>query len=227
MQKKLYFIPFIALIFATSVAQAVSPSPTQSPLSSPDDTVINENLKKRLKESLGEVDEPSDNSPKNLGYIGKIKDIIKDTVIMEDKDGQKDIKLAENTVIVRAPGSATIKREDMRIDDYIIAIGTPIEPDVLGGKRLIVSVDPLPESTKSSGMGSITKIGKSSLTVTENGSEKSITLNSKTRFKSPVATIELADLSVGDTVLFTLIKDANDNLLATVIMRIKTAAIDQ
>jgi hypothetical protein len=225
MQKKLYLIPFIALILTAYPAYAASPSPSPSP--SDNSSTVNENLKKRLQESLSTTGEETISTQNTLGYIGKIKDIIKDTVIMEDKDGKKDIKLTSNTTIVRSPGSTTIKPQDMRIDDYIIAIGTPIDSEVLEAKRLIVSIDPIQTTTKTTGFGTISKLSKTSLTLLVDGSDKIITINVKTIYKSPVATIDFTDLSLGDTVIYTAAKDDNDVLTASVIMRVKTAALGQ
>lgn len=232
MYKKLYFIPLIALIVSTlltfhfSLAQASSPSPSPTPSPSDTTSTINENLKKRLQESLQDGDAPQ--SPQNTkGYIGKIKDIIKDTIIMQDKDGNKDIKFNANTTIIRSPGNATIKPQDMRIDDYLIAIGTPVDSEVLDAKRLIVSIDPIQNTTKTTGFGTISKLSKTSLTLLVDGSDKSVTINTKTLYKSPVATIDFTDLSAGDTVIYTAAKDDDDVLTASVIMRVKTAALSE
>lgn len=229
MYKKLYFIPLIALILTTYPVYAASPSPSLSPSPSPSDnaTTINENLKKRLQESLVAEDDKSISPANTKGYIGKIKDIIKDTVIMQDKDGNKDIKFNENTTILRSPGNATIKPQDMRIDDYIIAIGTPIDSEVLEGKRIIVSIDPIQTTSKTTGFGTISKLSKTSLTLLVDGSDKLVTINTKTLYKSPVAIIDFTDLSAGDTVIYTATKDDDDVLTASVIMRVKTASVSE
>ena len=227
MQKKLYLIPFIALILTAYPTYAASPSPSPSPSPSDNSSTINENLKKRLQESLVADDEKSVTPSTTKGYIGKIKDIIKDTVIMQDKDGNKDIKLSANTTIVRSPGNATIKPQDMRIDDYIIAIGSPIDSEVLEAKRLIVSIDPIQTTSKTTGFGTISKLSKTSLTLLVDGSDKIVTITAKTLYKSPVATIDFTDLSLGDTVIYTATKDDDDILTASVIMRVKTAALSE
>jgi hypothetical protein len=225
MYKKLYLIPFIALILTAYPAYAASPSPSPSP--SDNSSTVNENLKKRLQESLASSDDTTTATQDTKGYIGKIKDIIKDTVIMEDKDGKKDLKLTSTTNIVRSPGSSAIKSDDMRIGDYIIAIGIPKETDVLEAKRLIVSIDPIQTSTKTSGFGTISKLSKTSLTLLVEGSDKVIEVNTKSLYKSAVATIDFADLSLGDTVIYTATKDDDDILTASVIMRVKTAALSE
>lgn len=182
-----------------------------------------DNLKKRLQESLSSpLPAPTSLS---RAYIGVVKDMIKDTVIMQDKDGKKDLKIQDDTTILRTPGNVVIKPENIRIDDYIIAIGYPVGADVLTARRLILSVDPIKPPAKVSGLGTITKIGKNTLTLQVNDKEQILDLTTKTIFKSSVDSIELIDLTLGDTLIYTAITDAKDNLTATVIMRIQTASI--
>jgi hypothetical protein len=125
-----------------------------------------DNLKKRLQESLDSVGDDPRVVPQFTprGYIGVVKDVIKDTVIMQDKDGKKDLKLQSDTTILRTPGNVIIKPENIRIDDYVIAIGYPEGADILTARRLILSVDPIRPPAKVSGLGTISKIGKNTLT---------------------------------------------------------------
>lgn len=236
MQKKQLFIPIITLIFLSSTIYhlspilAASPSPTAlpspsiSPIPSPASSQeATENLKKRLQESLDLENMPT-STTKAKGYIGMVKDVIKDTIIMEDKDGKKDIKLQEDTTIVRSPIGTSIKAENIRIDDYIIAIGYPEDGDILLGKRIIVSADPIKPPAKVSALGTVTKIGKTSLTLKLADKDQLITTSTKTIIKSSAGTIEFSDLSVGDTLIYTATVD-EDDLTATVIMRVQTASI--
>jgi hypothetical protein len=230
MQKNLLLIPLIALTLFIKDVSAASPSPSPSPIvsPSPSDDVVKENLKNRFKDSItGGVDEGLDSLASKRAYIGVVKDVIKDTVIIEDKDGKKDIKLGDNTVILRSPGNTTIKAENIRIEDYVIAIGTPRSEEVLDASRLIVSTSAIDTPPKTSGIGELKKISKTQLTLSIEGSDKVLTFNVKTIFKSPVATIDLADLAIGDTLVYTATKDDKDALTTTVVMRIKTAAIEE
>ena len=221
MQKKyLYLLFVISILFPLHAYAVATPSASLAP---GDDQVITDNLKKRLQESLaGEESSPLSQA---RAYIGVVKDVIKDTVVMEDKDGKKDIKLSDETTLLRSPGNAEIKSENIRIDDYIIAMGYPGEGDVFSGRRLIVSIDPLLISLKTSGMGTITKLSKSSLTLKTTDKEQVIDLTSKTVIKSPVGTIEYSTLAIGDTLIYTATMDAKDNLTATILMRTQTSSI--
>lgn len=182
-----------------------------------------DNLKKRLQESLSSpLPAPTSLS---RAYIGVVRDMIKDTVIMQDKDGKKDLKLQDDTTILRTPGNVVIKSENIRIDDYIIAIGYPVGADVLTARRLIVSVDPIKSPAKVSGLGTITKIGKNTLTLQVNDKEQILDLTTKTIFKSSVGSIELIDLMLGDTLIYTAKIAENGDLTATIIMRVLSASI--
>lgn len=239
MQKKTLFIPFIVLslflspissllspISAASPTPSIKPSPSLSPSPSPaTDAEATENIKKQLKESLN-LSDSATTTQKTKAYVGLVKDVIKDTVIIEDKDGKKDVKLEEDTTILRSPANTTIKPENIRIDDYIIAIGYPGEADILLGKRLIVSVEPIKPPAKTSNIGTITKIGKGSLTIKLEDKDQLVSTTTKTIIKSSVSTIEFSDLSVGDTLIYTATVD-DDDLTATVLMRVQTGSVDE
>lgn len=221
MYKKSFFIPIIALTLLSLVPHfnlsvlAVTPSPSLEP-----ETIneVTENLKKRLQDSLSE-----DSDQPNIlyrAYVGKVKDVIKDTLIVEDKDGKKDIKILDNTTIIRTPGNATIKSDNIRIDDYIIAIGNLANDEIMDGKRLIVSVNPITAPTKTTGIGSIAEISKNSLTLRINEQDVDISLTSKTIVKTPNGTIELSDLEIGDTLIYTATVDTDEDLIATILMKI-------
>lgn len=223
MQKSLLLVPLIALSLFTP-AYAASPSPSPTPQPSPASiNEVTENLKKRLQDSLEEPE--STPLSQALGYVGVVKDIIKDTVIIEDKDGKRDVKLTDDTNILRSPGNAVIKRESIRIDDYIIAIGYKGDGENLNGRRLIVSADPLKVPAKTTDLGVITKIGKTSLTLSIRGEDQTINTTAKTIYKSPTGVIEYTDLAEGDTVIYTATVDADDDLTATHLMRILSASI--
>lgn len=209
---KLLFIAIFAL-FALSASSALAQED------------ITENLKKRLQDSLLA---PTSPTPDHLlalrSYVGTVKDVISTTLVIDDKDGKKDVKIADVATIVRSPGNAVIKAANINIGDSIIAIGTPETDEILLGKRLIVSSSPFTASTKISSVGTVRTVAKKTLTLTINNSAQVLALTSKTIFKSPAGPIELADLTAGDTVIYTATLD-DDDQTATIVMRIKTAPI--
>ncbi len=218
MQKKLLLALALTFLVFSSV-HAASPSP----LASPSPASINEvtdNLKARLKQT-----QDTALSDPNRAYVGTVKDVIKDTIVMQDKDGKRDIKITSDTAIVRTPGNTPIKPDSIRIDDSIIAIGVPTETDVMNGKRLIVSTTPFVAPSKSTAMGTIKKITKSTIAVTVGDNDRNLDLSSTTTLKSIAGTIALSDLAIGDTVIYTALNDNDGSLSTTIVMRIKTTSL--
>ncbi|MFH1244432.1 MAG: hypothetical protein V1487_02600, partial [bacterium] len=75
---------------------------------------------------------------------------------------------------------------------------------------------------KVTAMGTIKKIDKSVLTLTIGSDDQKILLTAKTILKSPAGPIELADLELGDTLIYTATQ-SNSVQTATIIMRVKIA----
>lgn len=233
MQKKYIFLPIITLLstfyiqLATVSAASSTPSPkaSSSPSASPTPSPISEeqvteNLKKRLQETIGEPTETKELNYKS--FVGVIRDVIKDTLIIEDKDGKKKIVIKADASIVRSPGNKTIPVDSIRIEDNIISIGTLKESDELEAVRVIVSADPITTTSKVSSLARITKISKNAVTTTsvDSSSTKVINLNSKTALKSSLGeSLEVTDLNVGDSIIYTATL-AKDTLTATSLMRI-------
>ncbi|TXH00748.1 MAG: hypothetical protein E6R05_06590 [Candidatus Moraniibacteriota bacterium] len=237
MQKNNIITPIIALFFSTIIVngfsqqyshlvKAASPNPTSisSPTPSPSvsEQTIAENIKKRLQNSLDSEATKSGNYTEYKSFVGIIKDVIKNTLIIEDKSGKKKAVIDELTNIVRSPGNKSIKADSIRIDDYVIAIGKQKEQDELGAVRVIVSSEKLSSSNKKSNLAKISKISKSTLVITPlSSTEKStLTLTSKTKLKSSLGeSLELEDLNIGDSIIYTATSD-NDSLTVTTLMRI-------
>lgn len=186
---------------------------------------VTENLKRRLQESLSATPSGSEQAETLRGYVGLVKDVIGNTLIVEHKDGKQDVKLSDDTTIVRAPGNNPIKATNINIGDSIIAIGSPGNDSILLGRRLVVSASALSTPTKTTALGTIKKIAKSSLTLSLKDQDQLVETTTKTIFKSPAGVIDAADLAVGDIVIYTATLDDNDQT-ATIVMRIKTGNLE-
>ncbi|MFH1243970.1 MAG: hypothetical protein V1487_00125, partial [bacterium] len=77
---------------------------------------VTTNLKKRLQESLQTEVSPSP-TIQLRAYIGTIKDLIGNNLVINSKDGKQDIRLEDDTTILRSPGNTTIKPESINIGD--------------------------------------------------------------------------------------------------------------
>ncbi len=235
MQKKHILPLLIALITLTSLhspltaaAASPTPSPTATPTPSATDAEATENIKKRLQETISDTSLELLPLNKYKSFVGIIRDVIKDTLILEDKDGKKSIKIASGSAIIRSPGNASIKADSIRIDDYAIAIGTLMEDDELEGVRLIVSTNPLSASNKQVNLVKITKIASSTLTVVpvSSGESKTITLTTKSSLKTALGeSLDSKDLAVGDSILYTANLE-KEKATVTTLMRIGFASPD-
>ncbi|EKD79934.1 MAG: hypothetical protein ACD_40C00251G0003 [uncultured bacterium] len=205
------------------IALLLAFSPLFSHLAQAEDAVT-ENLKRRLQESLQIETSPSP-TIELRAYIGTIKDLIGNTLVINGKDGKQDIRIEDGTVILRSPGNTNIKQENINIGDYLIAIGYPGDGETLLGRRLIVSSSPIESPPKLTAMGTVKKMDKTSLTLSIDDNDQKILVNAKTTFKSPAGPIEFTDLELGDTLIYAAtLSDSTQT--ATILMRVKTAPIE-
>ncbi len=236
-QKHTFILALFTLLLSVNITHTRAATPTVSPSPSPllspspspsvDPETVTENLKKRLQETLqNESTTPILNSYRS--NVGVIRDVIKDTLVVEDKDGKKKVLLKENSTLVRSPGNTTIKPDSIRIEDYIIAIGKPLEADELEATRVIVSSSPILTNTKKSELAKIVKITKNNLTISRIDSTEPFDLitNTKTVIKSTSGgSLDLTELTTGDSIIYTA-SETKDSLTATNIMRIGFADPD-
>lgn len=208
---------FIALSLSRPLVFA-----TDATSSGADINEVTTNLRERLKDALGSDSEPEDT---RRAHVGVVRDIIKNTVVLEDKDGRQSVVVGDDATVLRTPGSATIKLGQIQIDDNIIAIGYQSSEEELLGKRLIVSSKPFSPPAKLSGLGEITSVGKYAYTVKTEGEPKlELFFTSDTLYKSPLQELSHQDVHVGDSVLFTAVRDKDGDWSATVILQIKTSS---
>lgn len=186
---------------------------------------VTENLKNRLKETLEDSSINQVSSPPLLGLVGTVKDIVKNTIVVEDKSGKKNVVVPDDATILRTPGSSAIEIENVRIGDSIIAMGgaSDNEQEIIG-KRIIVSENTLTPPEKLTGIGIIKDIKRYSLILdTDNDPELEVFFTNKTLYKSPLSTLQLKDLTLGDKILFTAGLDKDEDWSASVVMRMQEA----
>jgi hypothetical protein len=86
-----------------------------------------------------------DNFPNANGAIGKIIKITLPTIIVQDKDGtEKVVLLQSDTQIQELKNSMTAN--DLKVDDFIVVIGTPNQQGQIGAKliRILPAGMPVP-----------------------------------------------------------------------------------
>jgi hypothetical protein len=223
MQKNNFLLISSIIFLLSSPATALAVATTSPSPTAPAVNQVTENLKERLKETLSATSpgEKPAASPTYRAFVGQIQDVIQKTIIVETKDGKRQVVLDDDTTLLRNPGNTVIKADSIRLEDYIIAMGTLKEDDVLTGRRLIISATPLTDTTKKTGYGQITEIGKSTLTITSSGEELILDIDKSTIIKSKdSATLEMEDLTLNQRVIFTAEID-DETTTATVLMLIK------
>lgn len=225
MQKNLTFI-VLSILIALSFAPVISAKTdvaSPSPVATPSINQVVDSLKERIKDGLStpNASQATIDTTTYRAFVGIIKDVIQKTIILETKDGKKQVVVNDDTTLLRSPGNQTIKLENVRIDDYLIAIGTLKEEDILEGHRLITSSTPITDNTKLTGYGQITEIKGKALTLTSSGDDQTITINDKTIIKSrDKSGLSIGDLPLNSRVIYTAEKD-DDTTIATVLMLIQ------
>ena len=202
---------------------------TIAPLAIADSEIINNdevtnNLKERLKEVVQDTKINQVTESQLYGYIGNVTDIIQNTIILQDKEGKKSVKISDNSTILRSPGSKEIDLTNISIDDSIIAMGHKSDDDEIAGNRIIVSTTALTPPEKISGIATITSINKYSfsLAILDQDEPFELFFTKKTIYKSPTDILKLNDLTLNDEILYTATRDSDDDWSATIVMQIKT-----
>ncbi len=234
MQKK-NFLVFISTFFflfnSVSLSVfAVSPQATSSSTTEDNtQTVVTDNLKKRLQETIKTAQENLiTSSSKPLAFVGSVEDIIQQTIkIHTPQDTIKYATLDENTTIIRSPANRSIKLNDIQLDDKIIAMGylkTDEEnSDTLIAKRIIVSQTLSFQLNKISGMARVKKINRYQLEIEPidqtSDSPTNLKLNSKTIIKDHDQILSLKDLESDQTIIYIAnTSSSKTNPLASIIM---------
>jgi hypothetical protein len=215
---------FLLLSLALNPFSILAQDASSTPVPSIDE--VTENLRERLRSSVSDPDAINQvESQLSLkGYVGTVTDIIQNTIVIEDKQGKKNVKVMDDSTILRTPGNSKIKLESVRINDSIIAIGDPVDDDDMDGKRLIVSENELNPPNKLSGLARVEKLNRYSFTLKETATDTELELffTGSTAYKSSTDRLERSDIEIGDTILFTAVKDKDDDWSATIVMQVNS-----
>lgn len=192
------------------------------------DEVITENLKQRLQDSLESARQnlitPS-NPP--TAYVGTVLDIVQESAEVQTKDGIRYAKMSDKTTIIRRPGNIAIDLDDIRINDFIIAMGYQDNDTSINSKRVIVSQTIEPQLQKTSGSGTITQLTILEVTIeAQNGSLTTISITNSTIIKSTTDILNLENLEIGQVVVYTADIDEGE-LEATIIMIISPLELEE
>lgn len=189
----------LSVLLPTTLAQEYSSS--ISPSGTPKN--VRDNLRERVEEKLTQLS----NKPRAL--IGKITEIQDGSLLIETKDGVKQLKLGANVTVIDARDSKnkkTLDGKSLVLGDLIVALGFQNSKDVLEGRRILV-ISELPTSTRRAVYGIVEELKKDSLIIRHPKKDEmwTIKVDSKTRFTKKsdgkVQKAEFSDVETGDRIV--------------------------
>lgn len=224
MKKILIFVLALYLL-------AFNPSGLTAQESTDSSEEITENLKQRLQDSLKSARQnlitTDNNANSPIAYVGTVLDIIQESAEIQTKDGIRYAKISEDTTIIRSPGNSEIDLDDIRIDDFIIAMGYQDNETSLNSRRVIVSQTLEPVLQKTSGTGVIMDITNSNITIQRpDGTQTELSLTKSTIVKSTTEVLDIENLEVDQSIIYTADIDDED-LDTTIIMIISPLNLEE
>ena len=149
--KRLTLIAYCLLLIAfpsLAVAQESATEPAKN---------VRDTLREKVEEKITQLA----NKPK--AKVGKITDIQNGSILLETKNGAKQLKLGEElTIVDNRPTTAgekkkkTIEIKDLVLGDIIVAMGYLDTKDILEVKRILV-IGELPTTTRRAVSGTVTE----------------------------------------------------------------------
>jgi len=111
---------------------------SQSPTPTPDEKVqeIREAVKEKVQETLAEAEEGQ-----KRAFVGEITDITDTTLVLDTRQGEKQVKIGEETKIINL-ARKEIELEDLEIGSFAIAMGYLEEAGMLDGRRIVIIKKP-------------------------------------------------------------------------------------
>lgn len=212
------FVYLFICLFPIPTVFAQSPTPEDSAASAIKG--IRDVVKEKVKEQLEVL-----NTETKKGYVGKLSAISATQLTLETNEGNLKIKIDDDTTIIGLNRSP-IKIENLKADQYVIAMGYLELEDTLSAKRIVV-IEKLSTLEKEIAVGKITDISKDGKTVTlKNESKaktytlnigKSITVTQKGQ-KGELEKLAVEDLQKGDVVICVGTPDKTNEKILNVYM---------
>lgn len=117
-------VPVVPMVLSQRIfAQSPSPSPSATPTVSEEE--VQNSLQERLKKAAQEKSEKAESvlgAKNKLAVVGKLSDVSNNTLTIRARGETNELVTTDgNTVFVR--NNKTVKREDIQIGDWVIAMG--------------------------------------------------------------------------------------------------------
>jgi len=226
------FIVTGLLIYCVTGLLKTSPLLAQEDSSSsaiPKEKVMEE-IKKQIEQganqNLDKIKGVLEQQAKNklYGYAGKIKSIDQQTLTLDTSDGLKQVEVASSATIYKLSAKqvkTTITFDQIEIDEFIIALGSKEEKEVLLGKRLLVIPLPSPGLKRKIVTGQVTEIDDTKIILKSSLGQETISLetDAKTRLKiNGVRSPKIDNIQIGDQVNAIVSVDSEDKIDRTLIV---------
>lgn len=221
--KKIQKLLVIGLLLSQLVLPANAQSTTEE--ATPSSVISPQEVKEKIKQRLQDVvEEKMENvkgviekrlQSKAFAYVGSLKSINDDFLIVETKEGEKKAKVASDSAIIFVKQGASkknIKLKEAEIGQFTIAMGFMDKEEIINAKRVIFS--PMPTVVKRKVIfGKVTEIDVNKLQVKSNGEEVRFSIDSSTDFKiKGLNKPKVADIQIEDKVVAILDLDKEDKV---------------
>ncbi len=142
---------------------------------------------------------------KSRAWSGVIKSISGNSIFIASKDGSREIRVSDQTRIVRAERKESIGFSDLKVGDFVMAMGQ-VNGNILGAKLIMVTPAKKPETRRHAVHGIVQSIMGQTLTLKHPKQDKTYQVLVGTDTKIKIKGLELptlTDIKVGDRVTAT------------------------
>jgi hypothetical protein len=198
-------------IFSFPIAHAAEQTPSTP---STDFTKkIKERLQDTVKEGLENIksEQTEKNSqPKKKAFVGQIESVSDSLITIKYKSQIYTAAVTDSTVFIKSRGHVKLTLDDIKPDDFVIAMGfAASNNDTLDSRRILVISAPSPPPVRQLLSGKIKEIDGSKITV----NAKTLRITSKTDLKiAGVDSPSVEDLELDDYLFAIVVLDKNGDI---------------
>jgi hypothetical protein len=204
LRNKLKNLKFLIVVFLfsffifhlASITHGQSPAEDATPAGVKE---IREKVKEIVREKIEEV-----KKGQKRAYVGEISQISNSLITVTNPRGEKQIRVSEETKILGI-GRIQIKLKDLKIGNFLIAMGYLGDEDILEARRVVVAEKPI-LPVREVAFGEVTDISTEEKILTVKNEKKGITytveVTGKTKITKKIETkiqkAKFSDIQKGD-----------------------------
>ena len=204
--KKTVFLVFILIL---GISLLVVPNKILSVEEATPSVISREEVKEKIKQRLEDaaeekIDEVRNTllSSKAFAYVGLLKSVDDDLLVIETRQGERKAKVASDSAIIFIqPGKSkkNIELEKAEIDHFTIAMGFMNNNEIINARRVVFTPVPTSVATRKVVHGKVTEIDVSRLRIKSNGEELRFSVTSSTDLKiKGLDKPKIADIQIED-----------------------------